>query len=230
MDADARRLWKPLALLGAVGVLFVLAISLDAASWLDAARDWIGSLGAWGPAAYVGLYIVATVLMVPGTALTVVGGALFGAVWGVIYASIGATIGAAVAFVVARHVAAEQVRAWVQRRPAFKKLDAMSGRYGRWVVAITRLVPLFPFNVLNYALGLTRVGFWTYVVLTWLCILPGTIALVVGVDALMMAARQGTVPWPLVGAVVAAVIVSLGLGWWLKRRVLPADEPAADKS
>jgi uncharacterized membrane protein YdjX (TVP38/TMEM64 family) len=229
MDAQPARLWKPLIFTGIIGLLFVAALILDVGSWLDKAGAWIDSLGPWGPVAYIAVYAVATVLMVPGTIMTALGAALFGAVWGVAYVSVGATLGAAACFLIARYIAAEDVRRWVTRRDRFRHLDQMTERHGAWVVAITRLVPWLPFNALNYALGLTRVGFWTYLFWTWLCILPGTIAYVVGIDAVLTAARERRVAWPLIAAVIVAVSLSIALGWWLQRKVLPADGRSANK-
>lgn len=75
------------------------------------------------------------------------------------------------------------------------------------MVAVTRLVPIFPFSLLNYGFGLTRVSFWTYVLWSWLCMLPGTVLYVVGADAFTKGLQQGEIPWPLVGAVVVAAVI-----------------------
>ena len=131
-------------------------------------------MGAWAPLAYMGLYAVATVLFLPGSLLGLAGGALFGPVWGAIYTLIGATAGATLAFLAARYIASDWVRAKAGGR--LKQLIEGVEAEGWRFVAFTRLVPLFPFNLLNYALGLTRIGLVPYVLASLVCMAPGTIA------------------------------------------------------
>jgi uncharacterized membrane protein YdjX (TVP38/TMEM64 family) len=121
--------------------------------------------------------------------------------------SIGSTIGAGLAFLVGRYFARDAVARWLNDKEKFKKLDRLTEEHGSIIVAITRLVPVFPFNVLNYGFGLTRVKFWTYVFWSWLCMLPGTILYVVGADAVTKGLAQGRVPWALIGVVVSVVII-----------------------
>ncbi len=153
--------WKPLALVGALVALIVLAKVLDLGERLVSVRDWIESLGALGPVAFCALYIVAAVAMVPGIALTVGAGALFGSVWGSVYVSIGSTMGAAMSFLIARYLARDSVSSWLSQSPRFRHLDDLTERHGAMIVAITRLVPIFPYNLLNYGYGLTKVPFAT---------------------------------------------------------------------
>lgn len=134
----------------------------------------IHGMGAWAPLAYMGLYAVATVLFLPGSLLGLAGGALFGPVWGAIYTLIGATVGATLAFLAARYVASDWVRAKAGGR--LKQLIEGVEAEGWRFVAFTRLVPLFPFNLLNYALGLTRIRLVEYVLASLVCMAPGTIA------------------------------------------------------
>ena len=95
------------------------------------------------------------------------------------------------------------------RREAFAKLDRATETHGVWVVAITRLLPIIPYNLLNYGFGLTRFGFWKYLLASWVCMLPATAFYVLGVTGAFGAIRQGAVPWPIVGAFAAALIVML---------------------
>jgi uncharacterized membrane protein YdjX (TVP38/TMEM64 family)/rhodanese-related sulfurtransferase len=134
----------------------------------------IHDMGAWAPLAYMGLYVIATVLFLPGSLLGLAGGALFGPVWGAIYTLIGATVGATLAFLAARYIASDWVRAKAGGR--LKQLIEGVEAEGWRFVAFTRLVPLFPFNLLNYALGLTRIGLIPYVLASLVCMAPGTIA------------------------------------------------------
>jgi uncharacterized membrane protein YdjX (TVP38/TMEM64 family) len=135
---------------------------------------WVEGLGAWGPAVFVAGYVVATVAFVPGVLLTLAAGALFGLVRGTLYVMLAATLGACAAFAVGRHLA----RDWVARRlaanPRFRAIDRAVERNGLKVVFLLRLSPAFPFNALNYALGLTAVGFRDYA-LGCAGMLPGTL-------------------------------------------------------
>lgn len=130
--------------------------------------------GRWAPILFVGLYALSTVLFVPGSALTIAGGALFGPVWGTLWNLIGATLGATLAFVIARYVASD----WVSRRAGERLARLIRGveEEGWRFVAFVRLVPLFPFNLVNYAFGLTRIRLGEYVAASFVCMAPGALA------------------------------------------------------
>ena len=199
--------WRPVLLLAVIVAILIAARIFGVGERLGALRDWLTTLGPWGPLVFLLIYIVAVVAALPGAALSIAAGALFGSVLGVILVSIGATVGASLAFLIARYFAREAVVNWLARSEKFQKLDRLTEKHGASIVALTRLVPLFPFNLLNYGFGLTKVPFWTYVFWSWLCMLPGTILYVVGADALTKAVAQGRVPWPLAGAFVAALVL-----------------------
>ncbi len=202
--------WKPVALLGVIVTLFALAYVFGVGEKIGALRDWIQGLGPLGPVVFIALYVVAVVAVMPASALTIGAGALFQSFWGVVIVSIASTTGAALAFLVGRYVARDTVAEWLGKNEKFATLDEMTEKHGAVMVAITRLVPLFPFNLLNYGFGLTRVKFWTYVFWSWLCMLPGTILYVVGTDAVTSGIEKGEVPWALIG-IVAGVAVLLAL-------------------
>lgn len=143
----------------------------------DTLQAWIESFGYLGPIIYIAIYSVAPSLFLPGLPLTIVGGLVFGPLYGTIYTIIGATIGASVAFLVARYFARSQVEQLIKGR--LKELDEGVEKKGWVFVAITRLIPLFPFNLLNYAFGLTKIKFVHYVVASFIFMLPGTVAYVV---------------------------------------------------
>src|SRR5262249_17797929 len=164
------RLALGLAIAGAAGWLAFHRDRLDLALIQSAIRD----LGVWAPFGHVALFAVGTVLFVPGALFGLAGGVLFGPVWGSVLNLVGATLGATVAFLVARYLAAD----WV-RRLAGGRLDQLIAGVeaeGWRFVAVVRLVPLFPFNLLNYALGLTRIRLAHYVVATLLFMVPGVVA------------------------------------------------------
>ncbi len=139
-------------------------------------KQTIAGYGAVGPLLYIAGYVLAVVLFVPGLPITLLGGLAFGPVQGTVYVSIAATIGAGLAFLVARYGLRGMVEGWVRSNPRLARMDAAVARDGWRVVMITRLVPLFPFNLQNYGYGLTRIGFWTYLLTSWICMLPGTAA------------------------------------------------------
>lgn len=201
---------KPLAVIVAVVALVLLTRSLGLGEKLALLRGWIESLGNWGPVVYVLIYIAGVVFALPGSAMTVIGGALFGSVLGTVLVSIASTAGAGLAFLIARYLARDSIAGWLGDNEKFRKLDSMTERHGQVMVALTRLVPVFPFNLLNYGFGLTSVPFWTYLFWSWLCMLPGTIVFVAGTDALYRAVSRGETPWALIAAVVSiAVILTL---------------------
>lgn len=152
------------------------AAALLNAEWLDAKtlELTLDGLGAWAPIAFIVAFAIGTVALVPGTLFGLAGGAFFGPLWGTILNLIGGTLGAAVAFVAARYVLGD----WVKKR-AGGKLHAIMGGVeaeGWRFVALTRLVPAVPFNLLNYGLGLTTIPLRHYVLATLICMAPGTAA------------------------------------------------------
>ncbi len=199
--------WRPVLLLTVIVTLLVLARVLGLGEKLGALREWINTLGAWGPLVFMVIYVAATVAAIPGSALTIAGGALFGSFWGVIVTLHAAVLGAGLAFLISRYFAREAVVKWLEKNEKFQRLDRLTEEHGAIIVALTRLVPIFPFNLLNYGFGLTRVPFWTYVFWSWLCMLPGSILYVVGSDAIFRAVAEGRIPWPLVGVLLVAIVV-----------------------
>ena len=170
MNRTALRWALGLALLTAVGVALTQRGRFDVA----ALQAWVEAAGWAGPLLFMALYAVATVLFLPGAVITLAGGALFGPLWGTLWNLTGATVGAALAFLIARYLGAD----WVARRagPRMQRLNEGVATEGWRFVAFVRLVPLFPFNLLNYALGLTRISFLTYLLATWVFMLPGAFA------------------------------------------------------
>ena len=170
--------------LSAIVVRLTIVLALGAvATWLALNRQhfdpalaerWIHDLGAWAPLGFVVIFAVGTVLVVPGTIFGLVGGALFGPVWGTALNLVGATLGATLAFLAARYLAAD----WARRNAGASLERLISGveTEGWRFVAVVRLVPLLPFALLNYALGLTRIPLAQYIIATLVCMTPGTLA------------------------------------------------------
>lgn len=169
--------FRPKILLGAAAAIAVLygAHRVGFGPSVANALDWIRGLGALAPVAFVGIYILACVALVPGSILTIGAGVIFGVVRGSIYVSIGATLGATAAFLVGRYLARDWVSAKFEGNSKFKAINEAVGREGWKIVILTRLSPVFPFNLLNYAYGLTRVTLRDYFFASWLGMIPATI-------------------------------------------------------
>jgi len=173
--------WKPvLAVVVVIGGviaarqmgLFEL-FTVDNVDKLDA---WFDGLGIWAPVTFVLVWVAACVFFLPGLPVTIVGALVFGPVWGTVYTSIGSTIGATAAFLVGRYAARGMVEGLVRKNKALQKIDDGVEKQGWRMLMITRLVPLFPFNAQNYVYGLTKISLPTYVVVSFLGMLPGTTA------------------------------------------------------
>lgn len=156
-----------------VVALIVAARHFGAGDALVRVLDWIAGLGPVAPLAFIAIYILACVLFVPGSILSIGAGAVFGLFWGAIYVSIGATLGASAAFLVGRYLARDWVARKIESNPRFKAIDDAVAREGWKIVGLTRLSPVFPFNLLNYAYGLTRVSLRDYFLASWIGMIPG---------------------------------------------------------
>jgi len=157
-------------LVTAIGV----AVNYRSALNTQALESWVQQFGAAGPLVFMAVYAIGTVLFLPGSVLTLAGGALFGPVWGTLYNLSGATLGATLAFLIARYLASD----WVANKASGWMKQLMDGveKEGWRFVAFVRLMPLFPFNLLNYALGITRISLPQFIVASYLFMLPGAIA------------------------------------------------------
>jgi uncharacterized membrane protein YdjX (TVP38/TMEM64 family) len=217
-------MWRPIALLAVVIAILVLSYVFGIGEKLAALRGWIEALGALGPAVFILIYAGAVVAALPGSAITIIAGAIFGSVLGVIVVSIASTLGAALAFLVGRYFARDAIAKWLSKRERFKKLDDLTEKHGAAIVALVRIVPIFPFNIVNYGFGLTRVRFWTYVFWSWVCMLPGTVLYVVGTDAISRAIIQKKVPWPLIGVLIGVGILLVMLIKFARKRLHEEDQ------
>jgi uncharacterized membrane protein YdjX (TVP38/TMEM64 family) len=164
-------------LLALLVILFILGIVFlpDLRDGLADFLHWAEHLGDWGLVILVAVYVLAAVLLFPGSILTLGIGALYGVVKGFIAVSLGSVLGAAAAFLVGRKLA----RGWVEQKvagnPRFRALDQAVGAAAFKIVLLTRLSPVFPYTLLNYVFGLTRVRFRDYLLASWLGMIPGTL-------------------------------------------------------
>jgi len=167
--------WVKLVSLALILVgLMVLARSLPIDRGVGLLSWWVDSAGLWGPVFFGVVYVVAAVLFVPGAALTLAAGAVFGLLWGTITVSLASTMAAAVAFLIARYLARSAVESRAKRNPKFGAIDGAIGQGGWKIIALLRLSPVIPFSLGNYLFGLTAIRFWPYALTSWIAMLPGT--------------------------------------------------------
>lgn len=166
---------KAILLAVLIAGMAMAAATLPVGDWLASGTAWIESHRALAWMAYVAAYAAAAVLVVPGTLLTLAAGFLFGLPVGVMLVSVGSLSGAAAAFLTGRFLARDWVRRRIQALPRFQALDKATRSRGFVIVLLTRLSPLFPFNLLNYAFGLTAVRFGDYVLASWIGMTPAII-------------------------------------------------------
>jgi uncharacterized membrane protein YdjX (TVP38/TMEM64 family) len=208
-------------LLAALAILtLVLLLGREAAGAIPRFASWVDGLGSIGPIVFVIGYIIATVAFVPGSLLTLTAGAIFGLFWGTLWVFVGATVGSALAFLVSRYIARSAIEKRLSANARFAAIDRAIGAKGLRIVTLLRLSPVFPYNLLNYALGLTRVRFRDYVVAS-AGMLPGTLlyvyygklagdvaALAAGMRPERGPAYYGVLALGLIATIVATTIVT----------------------
>lgn len=208
---------KPLIFVIVIALLFVGAFFLPVADWIAAAFDWIDANRTISWLVFIVLYIGATVLLLPGSLLTLGAGFLFGLGYGFAIVSFSSVVGASCAFLIGRFFARQWVASRLSGMPRFAALDAAIEERGGLIVFLTRLSPIFPFNLLNYALGLTAVRFWTFVAVSWIGMMPGTVLYVylgsIASDLTsLLAGEVGESPvgnWPLYVGLVATLVLTI---------------------
>lgn len=209
-------------ILGA-GILVTLLAVFDVRALLREALALIERLGPWGPILFIAAYVLATVFFMPGSVLTLGAGALFGVVWGSVYVSIGSTLGATCAFLVGRYFARNWVAAKIQGNERFSTIDRAVADEGWRIVGLTRLSPVFPFALLNYAFGLTRVSLKGYVLASWIGMMPGTV-MYVYLGSIARAGATGSqrsaAQWALYGLGMAATLAVTVIMTRIARRAL----------
>jgi len=160
--------------LGIAALAALIVVGRRAGGYVLGFAGWVKGLGAWGPAVFIAGYVLATVAFVPGVLLTLAAGVIFGLVRGVLYVFVAAVLGSSAAFLIGRYLARTAVERRIAGNPRFAAIDRAVGAEGWKIVFLLRLSPVFPFNLLNYALGLTRVRFADFF-LASVGMLPGTV-------------------------------------------------------
>lgn len=215
------RWWKPAAGVAGVAVGILLACRFGAFDLLtvdniDRMDRWFDDLGIWAPVVFILLWVAAAVFFLPGLPISIAGGLIFGAVWGTVYTTIGANLGAAAAFLIGRYLARDMVEGQIENNASLVKIDEGVRRHGWRMLMITRLVPVFPFNIQNYVYGLTDIGLGTYVLVSLVCMVPGTVAYNFAAGS-VRTGDLGMTLWYLGIAAVFFVLLSLLPGWIKKR-------------
>lgn len=202
---------------GLVIAVFVAFQFLPIKSWLESLDGWIKSLGYWGPLAFVIIYILATVFLLPGAAMTPLSGLLFGLGWGTLWVVVAANIGSNIAFFIGRYFARDAVEKKIEGNENFAAIDQAVSKDGWKIVGLTRLSPLFPYVLLNYAFGITSVRWIHFAAASVVGMLPGTVMYVYFGSLGKLAAESeaestGKIVLMVVGGI-ATVVVTL----WITR-------------
>ncbi len=214
----------------AVALVAIVALVLagkELGGYVPTFAEWVNGLGLWGPLVFIGGYAVATVAFIPGSLLTLAAGAIFGLAKGTLYVFFGATIGASAAFLIARYLARGAIERRLEDRPKFRSIDSAVGKQGRKIVFLLRLSPAFPYSLLNYGLGLTKVRFIDYLIACF-GMIPGTFLYVYYGKALGSLAEvaggsqpdKGPADWILLGVGLAATVLVTTIITRIARRAL----------
>jgi len=166
---------KPLIFVGLIGLFMALGLWVPYEELLTELSLFVGENRATARTVYCLVYVIAVVFLVPGSVLTLLGGFLFGIVEGVILVSLSSLVGASFAFLLGRYFAREWVESRTHNLEGWKQFDRAISNKGFYIVLMTRLSPVFPFNLLNYILGLTMIRFRDYAMASWLGMAPATV-------------------------------------------------------
>jgi len=168
------RIVQVISLVVIVISLAILAQQLPLGQAMTAFVAWVESTGAWGPLTYTFVYVVAVVMLVPGSAMALAAGLLFGLWEGVLIVSLASTAGAAATFLITRNFARQKVADWVAQHPRFSAIDRANEQDGWRIVALLRLAPIVLYSIINYVFGVMPLKFWPYLLTSWLAMLPGS--------------------------------------------------------
>jgi len=208
MARKYKQLVRPLLLPLIIVALLVLSQVFGFGQQLTLLEDQIESTGIRGALLFIAIYTLASLALVPNTPMMVAGGAIYGSLAGIAVVSIAATLGAAAGFLISKYLARDSVEQWLGRNRAFQRIDRLAEKHCVVIIAITRLVPVFPYPLLNYAFGLAKIRFSRYVLWSLIFMFPQIVLYVVGTDVITGIIAGEKVPWALV-AVFAVFIVLL---------------------
>lgn len=229
-----RRVFAFAAVLGGLALL-VLCSPIQA--WLETFVQWAETAGMWGPIALAAAYVPATILMIPGTILTLGAGFAFGVVVGTAAISVGSVAGSVAAFFLGRTILRRWVAEKLEDRPRLKAVDQAVGEQGLKIVTLIRLSPAFPYNLMGYVFGVTRVRSRDHILGSWIGMLPGTVMYVYlghaarqAHDASMgQGAARSPLEWALLGVgLIATIAVTVVVTKTAKRAIEDAVPASTD--
>jgi uncharacterized membrane protein YdjX (TVP38/TMEM64 family) len=206
-----RGIWPLVAAGGFLLAMVVVGRAIDVGSHLKAAQGWTATLGVLAPAAFAVVYVVATLLGVPGMPFTLLSPFLFGVGPAFVVMVVGSALSAALAFLIARYLARDALVERLAGTDGFARLSALVEEHDWAVIPVLRILPIAPFAVVNYGFGLTGISFWRYFGWSELAMVPMNAVLVLGAGLLFDATTRGTASWPVLGAAAAAGLVLIGL-------------------
>lgn len=152
-----KRLFVPLLILG---ILFTAARMIELDDYLQIVQKWVWQFGPWGAVVFVGIYVAATLFLFPGMPFTIMAAFLFGSLWGFVVMTAATTLAAVIGFMVARYLARDALERWLRAFESFEKLTDLVEQNSWLAIPFVRIMPIFPFSLNNYALGLTHLPFW----------------------------------------------------------------------
>jgi uncharacterized membrane protein YdjX (TVP38/TMEM64 family) len=214
------RNWLRLAVLLAVAAgLFIAGRLVDVDAYILLARETVLSVGyRWAVLVYALMFVVATMLFLPGTPFTILAALLFGPWLAFLVMTVGTTASSAVSFLLARRLGKAWVERHVGRRGKLEQLKALVEHNRAFVIPAIRFLPMFPYSFNNYALGLTDISFGAYMFWSEVVLVPMNIVLILGANALYRALVLGEVSWGLIGGTTAAGLAVLLVGYYAKSR------------
>lgn len=228
-DQPTGRAATVLKVIAAVAALAALIFAgKELGGYIPRFAEWVDSLGVWGPLVFIGGYALATVAFVPGSLLTLAAGAIFGLARGTLLVFFGSTIGASAAFLIARYGARKAIERRLEQHPKFRSIDSAVARQGRKIVFLMRLSPVFPYSLLNYGLGLTKIRFIDYLI-ACLGMIPGTFLYVyygkllgdVAAVAGGAEVERGAEYWTFLGV---GIVATVAVTWFITRKARQALE------
>ena len=200
-----------------IAALFVLGRVLDLNQYLNRMQEWIWQFGSWGPIVFVVIYVAATLFLLPGTPFTLLAAFLFGNLWGFLTMMAATITAATLAFLMARYLARDIAARQFNQVRTINRIKRLIEDNHWFAIPFIRLMPIFPFAINNYALGLTNISFIRYLLLSLVVFIPMNAAIVFGANSLYAVLTGGEVSWYIMGGATAAALLILGLGLAGKR-------------
>lgn len=214
-----RRLAKPklLIALGVIVTLFILGRTLEIDEYLRTVQGWIWQFGVWGPVVYVVVFAAATLVFVPATPLMILAPFLFGTLWGYLAVTAATSATAIAGFLTARTFGRTMAERKLGKREVFRKICAMVEKNRRIAIPFVRLMPMLPFALNDYALGLTRISFWSFLFWSEMVFIPMNAVIVLGAGAIYAAVIRGEASWWLIALSAGGALLVLAVGYVMKR-------------